>query len=286
MGDNLSLAVMDSPNEAPTASLLARLFGKGCEAIRPLRFRGKRRILNALCPKKGTLETTLFGYDVRLDIAEWIQRHMLLGTFAEDAEAHVRRVLKEGDTFVDIGANVGFFTLLASSLVGPKGRVIAIEPNPPVFGQLAATVERNAIGNVTLVNAGLAPQEGTLALYVPADPLNHTATMVEHEGAVKVEVPVRRLDDLLDELGVEWVDYLKIDVDGFEPDVFAGAQRLLSGRRIHRVQSEFSNYWLGRHGTTAQAYYDMLLEAGFEDPDGRPEFSPNCLFDRFLHLKD
>ena len=85
----------------------------------------------------------------------------------EPAEtALIRSQLKPGDTFIDVGANFGYYTVLASKLVGPTGRVIAFEPDPRSFQLLERNVARNGCTNVVLEQKALADKPGTLTLHV------------------------------------------------------------------------------------------------------------------------
>src|SRR6185436_6075060 len=97
-------------------------------AFRPHNFRGKLRLLDGLVPHTGDRVASVWGYQVHLDLSEAIQRWIYMGAFEPKETALATRWLRPGMTFVDVGANVGYFTLLAASRVGPSGRVHAIEP--------------------------------------------------------------------------------------------------------------------------------------------------------------
>src|ERR1700730_16140389 len=112
------------------------------DAIRQFNFRGKARLLHGLCSREGEHEAEVFGYKIKLDLADYIQRSIYLRTFEPRESALIRHYLKPGMTFVDVGANVGYYTLLAASLVGRRGRVLAFEPSPYVFERLVETMER------------------------------------------------------------------------------------------------------------------------------------------------
>jgi Methyltransferase FkbM domain len=107
--------------------------------------------------------------------------------------------------------------------------------------------------------------------------------MVAYEGAGRaVTVTARRLDDCLAEWGVASIDLLKIDVEGLEAKVFAGAERALGSGRIKAVLCEFNDYWLRASGTSPQALHAMLTDLGFVDQGGLPRFAPGCVDNRFL----
>lgn len=239
------------------------------DALRPFSFRGKARLLHALCPREGERAARVFGCRVGLDLADYIQRSIYLGVFEPWESAAVRRHLKPGMTFVDVGANVGYYTLMASALVGDAGCVLAFEPSPYAFARLAEAVGRNGLSNVLPLQVGLDKSEGVRRLFMPDEPGNHTPSMVERGEGRPVEVPVRRLDDCLAERRVERVDLLKLDVEGFEPNVVEGATAYVRAGRVGALLCEFNSYWLERNGTSAEEFYGRLTGLGFR-PAGRP----------------
>lgn len=250
--------------------------------LTPFRFRGKGRILSALCPRTGQVPVTLFGYDFRCDLSETIQRSIFLFGYDDEAERFIRDKVQVGDMFLDIGANVGFYTLLAAHLVGDRGRVIAIEPNPKTFLRLKETIEANAITNVLALNLALGRERGRLSLFTNPDGDNDTATMVAHDGRASLSVEVLTLDEIATAHEIKSIDYLKIDVDGFEPDVFAGAKGLLNDRKIKFIQAEFCDYWLRRNASSPEMLHRLITDAGFADTAGVPTFADHCIVDRFF----
>ncbi|HEX2093820.1 MAG TPA: FkbM family methyltransferase [Longimicrobiaceae bacterium] len=251
------------------------------DALRPYHFRGKLRMLGSLAPRRGERVARVFGYDVRLDLGEAIQWWIYLGAFEPRETAIVRSWLRPGMTFLDVGANFGYFTLLAASRVGESGRVLAVEPSPYAYGRLVETVHNNALPQVQVHQLGLSTHAGTLNLYLSPSQF-HSPTMSASSGGEPVEVPVRRLDDCMDEWGVGSIDLMKLDVEGHEPFVLAGASRVLDSGRIRAVLCEFNDHWLRQQGSSPQALYDMFLRAGFVDVDGRADFAPSCCDTRFL----
>jgi FkbM family methyltransferase len=269
--------------EPRSASTLRIALTKVAKAfLSPFRFRGKGRILSALCPPSGRIRIALFGYEFWCDLSESIQRNIFLFGYDHEAERFIRNKLQVGDTFLDVGANVGFYSLLAASIVGPRGRVIAIEPNPKTFLRLKETIEANAITNVLALNLALGRERGRLNLFIDPDSGNDTATMVTHDGRTSVKVEVYPLDEIATAHQIDRIDYLKIDVDGFEPDVFAGAKRLLSEGKIKFIQAEFCDYWLRRNSSSPEMLHQLIRSAGFTDTAGVPTFTDHCIIDRFF----
>ena len=228
------------------------------------------------------VEATLDGVALRFfvrNMVDDVQHFHLNGQFYEsDALALMRRWFRPGGVFLDVGANVGYFTALAARRVGPAGRVFAVEPNPSAYARLRRMVDSNGLSHCTAERIGLSAAPGEVTLYVPP-PSHHNddATMVPVEGWAPTPVPVRTLDECLDEWGVSAVDLLKIDVEGHEPSVVRGAARSLAAGRIRAVLCEFNDYWLRRSGSSPLQLWQALSDAGFvaagaADPRRAPDF--------------
>jgi FkbM family methyltransferase len=169
-------------------------------------------------------------------------------------------------TFIDVGANVGFYTALAAAAVGPEGRILAFEPSGYAFPRLARMVQANQLGCVTVFQCGLGDQPGQTTLFggVEDDPLgNHTASMVPHENPQRCVVEIDTLDRVAERLNVEHIDLLKIDVEGFEMRVLQGAAALIQASRIDHILIECNEYWLERINTSTTEITQFLLANGF-----------------------
>ena len=247
----------------------------------PFYFRGKGRLLNSLCPRLGTRRRKLFGYEIELSLVDHIQRNVYLGTYEPYDSALVRRHLKPGMTVIDIGANIGYYSLMAAAKVGPGGRVISFEPNPELAGRLQETIHENKLANVTLEQAGVSDKPGWAELFLPNEIGNNTATMIANEGGHPVRVPIVTLDEYLEQHQIDRVDFLKIDVEGFEPKVIQGARSAIRAKKIKAIFCEFNGTWLRQAGTTPKAYYDQLRSLGLRPAKEVPEASleqENILF--------
>ncbi|MGH8012565.1 MAG: FkbM family methyltransferase [Candidatus Binataceae bacterium] len=188
---------------------------------------------------------------------------MYLGAFEERETMLARRYLKAGMTVVDVGANVGYYTALAASIVGPAGRVFAIEPSPRAFCRLCELIRHNGIGQARAFQFGLSDAPGELPIYL-GNLSNHTPTMIAHDALPPAAtVPVATFDDCLEKWGLDIIDLLKIDIEGWEPKVFAGATSALRSRRIKAVLCEFNEPWLRAAGSSAISLWQILADAGF-----------------------
>jgi len=177
--------------------------------------------------------------------------------------------LKPGDVYVEAGAFWGRYGLVASHRVGPSGRVILIEPNPFNHQMIERMVERYSLPNVTLVKCGVWNIDGTLPFVFHGNPAGGRraieADKIRYPEDI-LEVPVRCLDTLLPELGVDLVHLLACDVEGAELELTIGCRRLLDEKKIlntalcayHALEMpEFVMRELKEHGYEAEYHHNL-----------------------------
>jgi len=132
----------------------------------------------------------------------------------------------KGMNIIDIGANIGMYTVLAAEKTGKDGRVIAIEPEPENYKHLLKNIKLNNFQNVISKNIALTNHEGFEKLYVSSQPACHS--LVFKEGKIySIEVPVKTIDGLLEELNIKKIDIIKIDTEGAEMPILKGAEKTL-----------------------------------------------------------
>jgi FkbM family methyltransferase len=201
----------------------------------PLR-NGKGRLYDALQEKLLPAERFVtvrlrFGFHLKLDLSEPAQRKIYyFGDYDERHEISLlRRVLLPDDIFWDIGANIGYYTLTASPLVGPGGLVVAFEPAAHAWKSLLMNLSLNASGNVRPVQIALSDAAGQAVLYRQADFADGGASLIRRPDyhANTEEVTTTTLDFFLAQSGSPPPTFIKIDVEGFESNVLTGARRIL-----------------------------------------------------------
>jgi len=160
----------------------------------------------------------------------------LFGDLDPGISSLIKRLLKPGDTFVDVGANIGVETIPASRLCGNEGRVFAFEPNPNVFKLLLDSLELNDLCNVTCFNVAASEEAKTLFFSVPANNTG-SAQIVSEIRDNTFCVKALRLD-ALEELQNRPIKLLKIDVEGHEKNVLKGCEGLLRQGTIENLLIE------------------------------------------------
>ena len=167
-----------------------------------------------------------FPYLMKSRIA--LRKNVDWGVFIEVhiSDAYYKDTLKEGMNVIDIGAHIGAYTILASEKVGNTGKVIAIEPEPQNYQRLLENVIINNFKNVVLKKTALSDHNGLERLYISPSSVRHS--LLPQEGKItSIEVIVKTLDILLEELHIKKVDIIKIDVEGAEIEVIKGAKETL-----------------------------------------------------------
>jgi FkbM family methyltransferase len=189
---------------------------------------------------------------------------MIDGVYEPDTLEFLRRTLGPGDVFVDVGANVGVFALPATHLVGPDGRVIAIEGSARVFEYLRYNASQPCPGPVACVHTAVTAKDaGMRKFFDPPAAKFGMGSLAAWPGVEGYEVPARTLDAVLRDLGVGPVKLIKVDVEGFEHDVFRGAAVALATNPAPVILFEFLDWAERRAGHNPGAAQRLLLSQGY-----------------------
>jgi FkbM family methyltransferase len=175
----------------------------------------------------------------------------------------LRASLRPGMTFVDVGANIGYFTLLAGSVVGPAGRVVAFEPTPAVVNRLRENVRLNGLRNVTSVQKAISDHRGTAQFFLSDEDPEANSLFRQNTAAKRVEVETATLDDELSRYAIGKVDVLKIDTEGAELSVLQGARKTLTGASPPKIFLEINPVTLRMAGVAAEQIFNKLDEFGY-----------------------
>jgi len=243
-------------------SLLKTL--KGGEMHRDMVYLGDNRALTR----------TMWGHKMFVDTRDIsLAPHILLDGYWEMwITKFFMDTVKEGMTVVEVGSNIGYYTLIAASRIGPQGKVYAFEANPQVFEILFRNIEINGfLGWVTLVNKAAMDKSGSLKFHrskhhhaggsiVPFSDEFLTETREESE---TIEVEAVSLDEYFADQETK-VDAMKIDAEGAEPFIFKGMRRLLSSNRDIKIIFEFTPTLYASQGLDPRAFLNDLMSQGFK----------------------
>jgi FkbM family methyltransferase len=174
----------------------------------------------------------------------------------------VKKETKRGYTVLDIGANIGYYTLIFSKLVGENGKVFAFEPDPENFTLLEKNIKMNNCSNVTLVKKAVSNRNGKERLYISEKNKGDHRLYNSHDNREYVEVETIRLDDYFKDFGK--IDFIKIDIQGSEGALISGAPILIKKNKNLKILTEYWPLGLRRFGTEPQEYLKFLVKNGFK----------------------
>lgn len=196
-----------------------------------------------------------------------LDEKLLFGEFETMERRFVKKLLRRDMTVVDVGAHHGLYTLLASKCVGWHGRVVAIEPSPRELRRLEKHLRLNRSSNVELIPCAAREDSGEAELYVVErfnDVCNSLRPPDTTEPVRTQRVQVSRLDDILSELAISKVDFIKLDAEGSELSVLHGAMKLLSSSQrpamLVEVQDIRTNPW----GYAAREILQFLIRMDYQ----------------------
>lgn len=239
------------------------------QAFRAKPVRTIRRILDwEIIQRKG--EEINFVYDgcfiVSLRPNEGVSRLTYYFDVSEpDLWQFYDQFLKPGMAVIDIGANIGLHSLSFSRRIGPHGKVIAVEASPGIADRLLQNLDSNRVANVTVEMVALGANSGFVKVCQNRTDSSRSfvSTVTTEEPESGPVVPVSTLDDLFAKYDLNYVDFVKIDVEGFEGQVIQGASNCLKEQKIGVLQLEMDNLSLSRNDTSPERIAKSLRDARY-----------------------
>jgi FkbM family methyltransferase len=209
---------------------------------------------------------TCFGARIAGNTEDVIQRYVYyFGIWEPNLTRFINSRLRPGDIFIDVGANIGYFSLLASLLVGAAGKVLAFEASPQIFASLQANLRRNGVRNVAAHNVAVANHEGIIKVFLAAKYNLGKTTIFEHDSiGIEEQVRAQTLSALVAPDDVARVKVVKIDVEGAEWMVVSGMRELLrTANRELEIITEINPQRLQLQGKTTEDIFSIFSEFGF-----------------------
>ncbi len=233
--------------------------------VKAPRHPGKGRVIRALLGLlDGRRLPSVYGPLMTVRSQDATNRFALLGTLAEDyRDVHAQIVaMAPGDCFIDIGANLGLFTMVASRHLGPEGRVVAFEPNQTTFADLAGNLAANNCTNVVTVCAGVS--NATARVAFDPGPAGHSgiAHISESGSSAIMVLGSQQVADLILNVAAGRRITIKIDVEGHENQVIEALMPLLGEAQVTKMIVEVDPDNLAQHGTTRETLFARLAEKG------------------------
>ena len=185
------------------------------------------------------------GLQLELHVDDLIDREILINGIWQPALVRlIRNRLKPGGIFIDVGANIGYMSLLAAQAVGPTGHVLALEPNPDTFRRLQRNIALSKAAQVRCIQVAAGAGKGTATLFDESRGNSGGASIRPSKATEGIEVEVVALDDCYADLGWPLPDLIKIDVEGAEYAALQGMRQMLSRPNGPNVICEISEWSL------------------------------------------
>jgi FkbM family methyltransferase len=174
----------------------------------------------------------------------------------------VKNVVKPGDIVLDIGANIGYYTVIMSKIVGEQGKVLAFEPTKHFGEVLKENIKVNNLENVTVYEYGLSDKDTNSNIFIGDN--SATIHWAENKGNLinNETIPLKTLDSMIDSLKIEKINFIKIDVDGHEPFFLKGAWKTISKYKP-KILLEIDHAHYLKAGFTAWDFYNEIKDRGF-----------------------
>lgn len=177
----------------------------------------------------------------------------------------ISQLLRKGMICLDIGANIGYYVLLESKIIGNAGRVIAIEPSPQNYNCIKKNLELQESRNVEAFNFAAGDIDGNIRFFIN-ERSNGCKVLLEGEKIPNrpgfiTYVPIKRMDDFLNEKGIEKIDFIRMDVEGYEWNIFQGMKNTIRKSKPI-IQLEVHKGRMGNE--TTKIFFDFFKTNGYE----------------------
>jgi len=241
----------------------------------------------SLRPRRQAGQQVNIGFDLRYPTQRFQHGYASRGQICDPPlVATLTGFLQQGDTFIDIGSHIGYYALLTLQQVGKQGRVFAFEPNPETYRVLLANALSNGSANFFPVNCALGDTTGSADLFINEHDEGMTSLVAQTERSVSIAVTT--LDELHAVANFPRVRTAKIDVEGFEQRVIAGAAVFLEATQPENVVFEVNQFLPGADPDAEFTIRRQLAERGYTShlirpwliPPDHPPFPEDGLFAR------
>lgn len=218
-----------------------------------------------------TLYTNYDGITFDLDLADFLQKMIFCFQYYEHQYVKIcKRLIPRGGIVMDVGANIGQYALLASKLAGSEGYVYAFEPGESLLLTLRRNIVLNASNNIEVLPVAVGNDKGRYSYYPPSSTDNQGTGSLIHDPTGKsrsttpIQVNMVRLDDFCEERKINNVDFIKIDVEGFDLEVLKGSRTILLNNPRVVVMVELADDNLKAMGIGANDIRQFMLDLKFQ----------------------
>jgi len=217
----------------------------------------------------GFLVVNSQGSKIMVNLAgEDINRDLIIHKGLREPECTkiIKQELKKGMRVIDIGANIGYYALCEAKMVGGEGKVFAIEPEPKNFKALNKNISLNNYSNIRTFQCAVGDKSGKTPFYISDKSNWHTAGKLKESRNIKIidqiEIDMVTLDDFAKNR--EPINFVRMDVEGFEPFILDGAKNLLSQNSPMKLFIEIHNPFIKENGRNTEEMFNFLANLNFK----------------------
>lgn len=213
---------------------------------------------------------TKWGVFLLDPVSQFGSRMMSAGGYEPQMVEAVQGLLRPGDLFLDVGANEGFFSIIASKRVGPEGRVFAVEPQSRLQPVIVANIARNKARNVELLQRAVSDERGIAELFLPPDTNTGSSGLFR---TTRYRNPSERvlqatLSDIVAMMPDRPIRLMKMDIESFEHEAILGSKPLFEEGRIENIALELHPPVIEARGKRCEDITEFLESCGYRPRDG------------------
>jgi FkbM family methyltransferase len=211
---------------------------------------------------------------LRHELGEEVINLLRQGYFEASEQAFYWLYLRPGDTFIDCGAHIGLYSVIANRVTGGATRIIAIEPNVATAVHLEFNLKQNGVKDVLIIRSAVWMSAGQIRFIDEGEgKAAYARISFDEEGVAGASVPTITLDEIVTSAGAKEIALVKIDVEGAEPEALAGGQRAIEKGMLPVLMVEFTEHNLRRRGLATEKLVKQLEDLDYT----LCEFSPESL---------
>ena len=246
----------------------SRRLGEFLMSIRPAPLAAALKILLRVRRLEITTPDGVFWIDPGSYMGLRLLQH---GVYEAELLATVKTLLHPGDTFVDVGANEGYFSVVASCAVGSSGRVLAIEPQSRLGPVLKKNLALNGCTNVLISAMAVSDRQGRAELYLTPSLNNGASSIIRPTKypLFRQTITTATLEELLDQYRVEQCALMKIDIEGWEYEAVLGSRQVFRSGRVRALALELHPHLLEARGLDINEITNFLFDCGYREIPGQ-----------------
>jgi FkbM family methyltransferase len=204
------------------------------------------------------------NFNINVDTKNFIDACVYYtGDYEPYLKKHFKNFVKNGDYVLDVGANIGFHTLYFAELTGVNGKVFSFEPIPVNFNALQSNIKLNQFPQITAINKALGNTNSPMEIHVDQDAQNPGAFNLLDKGPKNTVIDCIKGDDFLDRNQIEKIDFIKIDVEGFEYEVFKGLSKTIKNSKPIII-FEYDYNYQHKLNDNPKIIFEFLTQFGYQ----------------------